>query len=93
MAKFTKGHKKVGGKVKGTPNVLTQQIKTVKETVLAAFNELQQDPKANIIAWGKQNPAAFYNVAAKLIPTEVSAKVEVTKPIIIDWGNDTKENT
>lgn len=63
------------GKPKGTTNKLT---KTVKETVLAAFNELQLDPKANIIEWGRQKPGDFYQIAAKLIPTEVSAKVDAT---------------
>ena len=65
-----------GGRPKGIPNKLT---KTVKETVLAAFNELQEDPKANILEWGKENPKEFYQIAAKLIPTEIQAKVEVAK--------------
>jgi len=73
---FKKGKEKTGGKVKGTPNKLT---KTVKETVLAAFNDLQQDPKANIMAWAKEQPTEFYKIAAKLIPTEVNANVEVHK--------------
>lgn len=51
------------------PNKITR---TVKETVLAAFNELQKDKKANLIEWGKRNPSQFYQVAAKLIPTEVT---------------------
>jgi hypothetical protein len=57
---------------KGIPNKIT---KTVKEVVLAAFNELQLDPKANLVTWGKENPKEFYQVAAKLIPTEVNATV------------------
>lgn len=73
---FKKGKPKTGGKVKGTPNKLTQQMRSVKEVVLNAFNEMQQDPKANILAWGKQNPKDFYTIAAKLIPTELNAKVE-----------------
>ena len=68
---FKKGE---GGRPKGVPNKLT---KTVKETVLAAFNELQEDPLTNIVAWGKDNPTAFYQIAAKLIPTEVQGKLEV----------------
>ena len=64
------------GRQKGTPNHLT---KTVKETVMAAFEDLQNDPRANIVAWGKDNPTEFYKIAAKLIPTEISANVEVTK--------------
>ena len=70
---FEKGHKKIGGKEKGTPNKLTR---TVKEALLLAFNELQNDKKANLISWGKENPSAFYQVAAKLIPTEISANIE-----------------
>lgn len=76
---FQKGKPKTGGKVKGTPNKLTR---TVKETVLAAFNDLQNDPKANILAWAKDEPTEFYKIAAKLIPTEVNAKVE---NIVIDF--------
>lgn len=56
-------------KQRGDVNKIT---KTVKEVVLAAFNELQSDPKANMVTWGKANPRDFYNVAAKLIPTEVA---------------------
>lgn len=70
MGKFEKGN---AGKPKGAINKLT---KTVKETVLAAFNDLQQDPKTNIVAWGKDNPTEFYKIAAKLIPTEVNANVQ-----------------
>lgn len=67
---FEKGN---SGKPKGTPNKLTR---TVKETVLAVFNDLQADPKANLFSWGKENPTDFYKIAAKLIPTEVNATVK-----------------
>ena len=73
---FEKGHQKMGGKVKGSQNKLTR---TVKETVLAVFDDLQLDPKANLLSWGKENPTEFYKIAAKLIPTEVNANVEVHK--------------
>ena len=77
---FEKGNP---GKPKGATNKLTR---TVKETVLAAFEELQSDPKANIITWGKSNPRDFYAIAAKLIPTEVSANLALTgvKTILIE---------
>jgi len=71
---FKKGEAK--GRPKGTPNKLTR---TVKETVLKVFDDLQADPKANLLAWGKDNPTEFYKIAAKLIPTEVNANVEVHK--------------
>lgn len=50
--------------------------KTVKETVLAVFNEIQTDPKIKLEAFAKKYPRDFYAIAAKLIPTEVSAKID-----------------
>ena len=64
------------GRQKGSENKLT---KTVKETVLAVFHEMQDDPKVNLLAFGKSNPTEFYKIASKLIPTEVNANVEVVK--------------
>lgn len=61
-----------GGRPKGVQNKITR---TVKEAVLDVFNKLQDDPKANLLEWGKKNPGMFYQIAAKLIPTEVDAKV------------------
>lgn len=67
------------GRPKGSENALTKQMKTVKETVLSVFHDLQEDKKANLKEWGKQNPTEFYKIAAKLIPTEINANVEVVK--------------
>ncbi len=50
--------------------------KTVKETVLAVFNDLQKDPKNKLIAWAKTEPTEFYKIAAKLIPTEITGTVK-----------------
>lgn len=82
MAKklFTEGN---AGRPKGAQGKLTR---TVKETVLAVFNELQYDPKNNLIAFAKKYPRDFYNISAKLIPTEVQATVEAT----INW-HETKK--
>lgn len=65
----------MGGRQKGSVNKLTR---TVRETVLAAFNELQTDPKANIIDWAKKNPKDFYLIASKLIPAEIVATGNTT---------------
>jgi hypothetical protein len=73
MPKFEKGNP---GKPKGAKNKLTI---SVKETVMAAFEDLQNDPKANIVTWGKENPTEFYKIAAKLIPTELNANLEISK--------------
>ena len=61
------------GREPGSQNRLT---KTVKETVLQVFNEIQEDPKVKLLQFAKDYPRDFYNIAAKLIPTEVQAKVE-----------------
>lgn len=74
------------GRTPGAENEITKQMKTVKQTIIEAFNDLQGDPKNNIIAWGKKNPTAFYNIAAKLIPTEIQANV-------IKLGKDFEEET
>lgn len=70
MGKFEKGN---AGKAKGTLNKLT---KTVKERVLEVFNELQDDPTANLLNWAKDEPTEFYKIAAKLIPSDINAKIE-----------------
>lgn len=76
MGKFSKGQSgNPNGRAAGVKNKLTS---TVKEAVLLAFNQLQEDPESNLVSWGRANPTAFYQVAAKLIPTEVSATVEAT---------------
>lgn len=66
---FKKGNP---GKPKGAQNKLT---KTVKEVVLATFNTLQKSKEHNLIAFAEKNPKEFYQIAAKLIPTEINAKV------------------
>lgn len=64
---FVKGEAK--GRPKGTPNKLTR---TVRETVLQVFNDLQKDKEHNLEAFAKDNPKEFYQIAAKLIPTEIT---------------------
>lgn len=77
------------GRKEGSVNKLT---KTVKETVLAVFNDLQNDPKANLLKWAKDTPTEFYKIASKLIPTEVNAQVEVTKKLRIGYKKNDDES-
>lgn len=67
---FEKGN---SGKAPGTLNKITR---TVKETVLAVFNDLQDDPKHSLKTFAEKHPRDFYNIAAKLIPTDVKATIE-----------------
>ncbi len=59
--------------------------RTVKETVLAVFNELQSDPEVKLSAWAKNEPTEFYKIAAKLIPTEVTGTL---KTVIVVTDNE-----
>jgi Mlc titration factor MtfA (ptsG expression regulator) len=66
------GGEKTGGRVKGTQNRLT---KTFKELLADTISDLQNDKKANLKSWAKENPTEFYKIAAKLIPTEVTGNI------------------
>ena len=87
---FQNGHKKVGGRQPGSQNELT---KTVKETVLKVFNDLQNDPKVNLEAFGKKYPRDFYQIAARLIPTEINAKINKVKLEIVRTNTTEAEGT
>lgn len=67
---FKKGNP---GKQKGAKNHITR---TVKEKVLEVFNGLQSHPTASLHKWAEDNPGRFYEIAAKLIPTEISGSVK-----------------
>lgn len=72
---FEKGKPRLpnAGRKAGTPNKVTA---TVRETFARVFNDLQEDPKVNLHAWGKANPTEFYKLSGKLIPADINAKIE-----------------
>lgn len=75
--KFKKGNP---GRPEGATNHLTR---TVKETVLSVFNEIQENPKVNLKAFAEKYPRDFYQIAARLIPTEINARInKVTLEIV-----------
>lgn len=82
MALFKPGE---GGRPPGVQNKLTR---TVKEAVLEAFNNLQEDEHHNLDAFAKKYPRDFYNIAAKLIPTEIQAKVQAQMPTFVFHPDD-----
>ena len=61
------------GRIAGTKNKLS---KSVRETVLEVFTKLQEDPDHSLEAFAKNEPAEFYKIAAKLIPTEITGTVK-----------------
>lgn len=86
---FIKGEAK--GRPKGAVNKLTKQMRTVKETVLAVFNELQDNPQTDLLKFAKDYPREFHAIAAKLIPTEIKADVEVAIRKMPSWVEDEKQ--
>ena len=81
--------KTTGGREKGSLNVTSRSM---KETVISTLAWLQGQPRSNMRAWANENPTQFYQIAAKLIPTEVSASVEISgvKQIIIEPASKSK---
>jgi hypothetical protein len=67
---------KTGGRTKGAVNKTTASM---KQCVQSTLEWLQDQPRVNMRDWSKENPTEFYKIAAKLIPTEISANVEMTK--------------
>ena len=60
-----KGHKKHGGRAKGTPNKLT---KTAREAFQLAFEAC--GGANNLTTWAQENPTEFFKLYARLIPVE-----------------------
>lgn len=72
---FKKGEKRPKqGRPKGASNKFT---KTVKEAVLAAFQDAQTDERhpSNLARFSKEYPEAFMSMASKMIPKEVEATI------------------
>ena len=70
------------------PGVQNKLSKTVRETVLEVFNRLQEDPNHSLEQFAKKEPAEFYKIAAKLIPTEITGTIkQVITVTDVDDGN------
>ena len=62
-----KGHPRYGGRKKGTPNRWTADMRRAFES---AFWALQDDPQANLLAWARNDPGAFYKLISRILPGE-----------------------
>lgn len=68
--KFPKGHKKLGGRKKGTPNKATA---TLKEAILLAAAGAHKDGMTGYLTeQAKNNPAAFMTLLGKVLPTTLA---------------------
>jgi hypothetical protein len=76
MAKFGQGQPtNLGGRHKGVPNKINREF---KELLQQTMMELQEDKRANLLTWAKENTTEFYKIASKLIPTEMKNDVTLT---------------
>ena len=69
-AKLQKGRKKTGGRIKGTPNKSTVQIKTA---ILRAFDEVGGEFYLARVA--EEDPKTFCMLLGRVLPAELKADV------------------
>lgn len=71
------------GRPKGATNKTTR---TVKEVFAKVFDELQDDPKANLKVWAKNNKTEFYKLSSKLLPIQLAGDPENPIPVNLTDG-------
>jgi hypothetical protein len=71
MAGRNAGGPKTGGRKPGSKNVIST---TAKENINAVFNRMGGYDA--MTKWATDNQTEFYKIYARLIPTELNAKVE-----------------
>jgi len=81
---FQPGHT---GKPKGAKNKLSRAF---KDGLLHVFHEL--GGKTAMLEWARSNPTFFYQILAKLTPTELSIDLRTEmRPLVIDRVSDRAE--
>ncbi len=65
-----KGHKKAGGRAKGTPNKATAEIKDMLRQALDESGGVEYFKQQALL-----NPVSFNTLIAKIIPADVNAKL------------------
>ncbi len=78
---------KLGGRKKGTPNKSTAAVKAALEE---AFEKMGGVPA--LLRWGKSDPAEFYKLWAKLLPTQVNHAGSDGGPIQVITGVPVSES-
>lgn len=81
MPKFEKGHKKVGGRAKGTKNKIGQDV---KNSLLFVYKTIGGDKSFS--DWAKEEKTEFYKMYSKLLPTEMEHTGDIQ--IIVNKGCD-----
>ncbi|MBO3274098.1 hypothetical protein [Pseudomonas schmalbachii] len=58
--------RKTGGRLKGTPNKATKEV---KDALAEAFEKL--GGVSALVRWGKEEPGEFYKLWARMLPHEI----------------------
>ena len=82
------GHKKVGGRKKGTPNKATTQVKAA---ILAAFDEL--GGVEYLVKQGRENPQIFCSLLGKVMPSQVNMTTGKDIQIVIQRPDGHKSDS
>ena len=67
MTQFAKGAVKQGGRVKGTPNLVTMELRAMVLKALEKVGGVDY-----LVQQSEENPVAFMSLLAKSMPKEVS---------------------
>lgn len=78
--------KKFGGRQKGVPNKLT---KTVKEAVMAAFDEV--GGTKYLVDVAREDPKTFCTMLAKIIPSDINADLKASGEFVVRWADNRDE--
>jgi len=73
---FTTGRAKTGGRIKGTPNQLTGDVKAM---IVSAFHKAGGE--AYLVEQARENPKAFLTLLSKTLPSE--NKTELTSRLTL----------
>lgn len=77
--RFTKGHKRVGGRAAGTPNRSTA---AVKDALVEAFDAL--GGVDYLVDLGRTDPPTFAGLLKTIIPREIAARIESEIELVIE---------
>lgn len=88
---FEKGHKKAGGRKKGTPNKTTTALReAILQAAELAGDKLPGDRDGLVkylMAQAIANPQAFLSLLGKVLPTQVDGNITGTLKIDAPWLN------
>jgi hypothetical protein len=81
-----KGAPKTGGRVKGTPNKVTAQI---KDAIMAAYDRL--GGVEYLVRVGEEHPVVFCALLGKLLPNELRLPAEELAPLVRIFTSKTED--